>query len=242
MTGATPSASSAPSTAGTLTPGPTAPSRSSSRRPPDDPRRPGSRSSPTPWPPSPGTTWMTRNPAAGPSGTSRPPTRPTSTARTTPTWPAASGGHDDLVARAGRMVPFRSARPTRSTRPTRSRRLPSAGRRATPPTPWAPSIWPTTRLSSSEGRSPDCVFWNMCLWNPFLHTYNYDYEQVTINGAQVTYEPDGSWVIVVRPSDRTTRTWSRQPDTARAASGSAGSCPNETPDQPEVTVVPAAAG
>ena len=36
-----------------------------------------------------------------------------------------------------------------------------------------------------RGRSPDCVFWNMCLWNPLLHTYNYDYERVTINGAQV---------------------------------------------------------
>jgi hypothetical protein len=48
-----------------------------------------------------------------------------------------------------------------------------------------------------EGRSPDCAFWNMCLWNPFLHTYNYDYERVTINGGQVEYDDDGSWTIVV---------------------------------------------
>ena len=48
-----------------------------------------------------------------------------------------------------------------------------------------------------RGRSPECVFWNMCLWNRLLHTYNYDYERVTINGAQVHYEPDGSWTIVV---------------------------------------------
>ena len=33
-----------------------------------------------------------------------------------------------------------------------------------------------------RGRSPECVFWNMCLWNRLLHTYNYDYERVTING------------------------------------------------------------
>ena len=52
-----------------------------------------------------------------------------------------------------------------------------------------------------RGRSPDCVFWNLCLWNPFLHTYNYDYERVTINGAQVQYEEDGSWVIVIAPTD-----------------------------------------
>ena len=36
-----------------------------------------------------------------------------------------------------------------------------------------------------RGRSPECAFWNLCLWNPFLHTYNYDYERVTINGGQV---------------------------------------------------------
>ena len=52
-----------------------------------------------------------------------------------------------------------------------------------------------------RGRSPQCAFWNLCLWNPFLHTYNYDYERVTINGAQVHYEADGSWVIVISPTD-----------------------------------------
>src|SRR5205807_4182596 len=36
-----------------------------------------------------------------------------------------------------------------------------------------------------RGRSPECAFWNLCLWNQFLHTYNYDYERVTINGGQV---------------------------------------------------------
>ncbi len=52
-----------------------------------------------------------------------------------------------------------------------------------------------------RGRSPECAFWNLCLWNPFLHTYNYDYERVTINGTQVHYEPDGSWTIVIAPRD-----------------------------------------
>ncbi len=52
-----------------------------------------------------------------------------------------------------------------------------------------------------EGTSPECVFWNLCLWNPFLHTYDYTYERVTINGAHVTYEPDGSWRIVVSDTD-----------------------------------------
>lgn len=52
-----------------------------------------------------------------------------------------------------------------------------------------------------RGRSPACVFWNLCLWNPLLHTYNYAYDRVTINGTQVAYEDDGSWVIVIAETD-----------------------------------------
>ena len=41
-----------------------------------------------------------------------------------------------------------------------------------------------------RGRSPECAFWNVCLWNELLHTFNYDYSdrsgQVTRNGSQVT--------------------------------------------------------
>lgn len=90
------------------------------------------------------------------------------------------------------------------------------------------------------GRSPECAFWNMCLWNPLLHTYNYDYERVTINGAQVQYEPDGSWTIVVAP---------RRPDhpnwvsTAGHRSGRIWFrwfLPAGTPEQPHVEVVPVA--
>jgi hypothetical protein len=91
-----------------------------------------------------------------------------------------------------------------------------------------------------RGRSPECVFWNMCLWNRLLHTYNYDYERVTINGAEVTYEPDGTWVIVVAPrrpahpnwvstaGHRTGRIWFRW------------FLPDNTPEQPQVEVVPVA--
>src|SRR3546814_15460877 len=52
-----------------------------------------------------------------------------------------------------------------------------------------------------EGRSPECAFWNLCLWNPFLHTYDYAYDRVTINKAQVQYEADGSWKIFVSAKD-----------------------------------------
>ena len=52
-----------------------------------------------------------------------------------------------------------------------------------------------------SGTSPECAFWNMVLWNPFLHTYDSAYERVAINGGQVSYEEDGSWVIVVAQRD-----------------------------------------
>jgi hypothetical protein len=58
-----------------------------------------------------------------------------------------------------------------------------------------------------SGRSPACAFWNMCLWNPLLHTYNSAYDRVTINGMQLTYEPDGSWVIVVAGQDPGHANW-----------------------------------
>jgi len=52
-----------------------------------------------------------------------------------------------------------------------------------------------------EGRSPDCAFWNLCLWNRFMHTYDYSYGRVTINGEQVRYADDGSWTVVVASED-----------------------------------------
>jgi hypothetical protein len=91
-----------------------------------------------------------------------------------------------------------------------------------------------------RGRSPECAFWNLCLWNPFLHTYDYTYDRVTINGAQVRYEPDGSWEIAIAPRDpghpnwvstqghRTGRLWFRW------------FLPAETPSKPVVEVRKAA--
>ena len=58
-----------------------------------------------------------------------------------------------------------------------------------------------------EGRSPPCAFWNLCLWNQFLQTYDYRYERVTINGGQCAYEADGSWRIVVAHDDPGVPNW-----------------------------------
>jgi hypothetical protein len=89
-----------------------------------------------------------------------------------------------------------------------------------------------------RGRSPECAFWNLCLWNPLLHTYNYDRGRVTINGDQATYEDDGSWTIVISETDpghpnwvwtqghRTGRIWLRW------------FIPAETPEPLTTSVVP----
>ena len=89
-----------------------------------------------------------------------------------------------------------------------------------------------------RGRSPECAFWNMCLWNRLLHTYNYDYERVTINGAQVRYESDGSFIIVVSARRPAHPNWV---STAGHRSGRIWFrwfLPAETPPQPQVEVLP----
>jgi hypothetical protein len=58
-----------------------------------------------------------------------------------------------------------------------------------------------------EGRSPECAFWNMCLWNPYLQTFDYRYEDVTINAGQVALERDGSWRIAVAAEDPGIPNW-----------------------------------
>ena len=88
-----------------------------------------------------------------------------------------------------------------------------------------------------RGTSPECVFWSMCLWNPFLHTYNYDYQRVTINGSQVQYEPDGSWAIVVAPQDPGHPNWVSTAGHRRGRIWFRWFLPSETPEHPSVEVV-----
>jgi hypothetical protein len=88
-----------------------------------------------------------------------------------------------------------------------------------------------------EGRSPECAFWNMCLWNPFLHTYNYEYERVTINGGQVTYEPDGSWRIVIAPRDPGMPNWVSTQGHPRGRIWFRWFLPSATPEHPTTKVI-----
>ncbi|MFI5040945.1 MAG: hypothetical protein ACHQNA_03680 [Acidimicrobiales bacterium] len=88
-----------------------------------------------------------------------------------------------------------------------------------------------------RGRSPECAFWNLCLWNQFLHTYNYDYERVTINGGQVAFEPDRSWVIVVSAGDPGHPNWVSTAGHPRGRLWFRWFYPDHTPDRPTTEVV-----
>lgn len=58
-----------------------------------------------------------------------------------------------------------------------------------------------------EGRSPECAYWGCMLWNPFMQTFDYRYERIGVNGAQVISEPDGSWRLVVASRDPGQPNW-----------------------------------
>jgi hypothetical protein len=88
-----------------------------------------------------------------------------------------------------------------------------------------------------EGTSPDCVFWNLCLWNPFLHTYDYTHERVTINGAHVSYEPDGSWRIVISEKDPGHPNWVATAGRPKGLIWLRWFLPEETPAHPQCRVV-----
>ncbi len=93
-----------------------------------------------------------------------------------------------------------------------------------------------------EGRSPPCAFWNVCLWNQFLHTYDYAYERVTLNGSQVVYEPDGSWTLVVAHHDPGHVNWISTAGHPRGRIWFRWFLPEITPVRPTTRVIRIAAG
>ncbi len=88
-----------------------------------------------------------------------------------------------------------------------------------------------------EGRSPECAFWNLCLWNSLLHTYNYDYDQVSVNGSQVRYEDDGSWRIVVSAHDPGLPNWVSTQGHTDGLLWFRWFLPDHTPERPTTRIV-----
>lgn len=90
-----------------------------------------------------------------------------------------------------------------------------------------------------EGRSPDCAFWNLCLWNAFLCTYDYRYERCTLNGGQVRHEADGSWRIVIAGRDPGHPNWVSTAGHAQGLLWFRWFLPAEVPARPTARVVKA---
>ncbi|HLI72775.1 MAG TPA: DUF1214 domain-containing protein [Acidimicrobiales bacterium] len=88
-----------------------------------------------------------------------------------------------------------------------------------------------------EGRSPACAFWNACLWNQFLHTYDDAYARVSLNGGQVTYEPDGSWRLVIAGWDPGHPNWISTAGHGRGRIWFRWFLPEETPARPRTRVL-----
>jgi hypothetical protein len=88
-----------------------------------------------------------------------------------------------------------------------------------------------------RGKSPECAFWNMVLWNPFLHSYDYAYERVAINGEQVVYEDDGSWRIIISPDHPRHPNWVSTQGHERGLIWFRWFLPAHTPDAIEARVV-----
>jgi hypothetical protein len=49
-----------------------------------------------------------------------------------------------------------------------------------------------------RGRSPECTFWNVCLWNPLLHSFDgLDGTPTSRHDAAIDLDTDGGWTIQV---------------------------------------------
>jgi len=88
-----------------------------------------------------------------------------------------------------------------------------------------------------EGRAPACAFWNLCLWNPFLQTYDYRHHRVTINGGQIALEPDGSWRVVISARDPGHPNWLTTAGHPRGVLWFRWFLADETPARPTARVV-----
>lgn len=58
-----------------------------------------------------------------------------------------------------------------------------------------------------EGRFPQCRMANVCLWNHYLQTYDYETRTSSLNRKQTRLQPDGSFRIVVAHRDPGVPNW-----------------------------------
>ena len=58
-----------------------------------------------------------------------------------------------------------------------------------------------------KGRIPECRFANVVLWNKYMQSLDFTNRQISLNRNQIEYEENGSFRIVVAPSDPGVPNW-----------------------------------
>jgi len=92
-----------------------------------------------------------------------------------------------------------------------------------PPAAWSPNVpgWgtpdnvyalgvldlPADRALVVEGRSPQCTYWGVQVWNRYMQSLDYRHHRVSLNHDQVDLEPDGSFRVVVAHDDPGIPNW-----------------------------------
>ncbi len=71
----------------------------------------------------------------------------------------------------------------------------------------APFVLNDDQALVMEGRMPACRYANVCLWNRYMQTMDYRYRSVGLNRAQMTFEDDGSFRIVITRRDPGVPNW-----------------------------------
>lgn len=57
------------------------------------------------------------------------------------------------------------------------------------------------------GRFPECRFANVCLWNRFIQSFDFNNRRISLNRKQTTLEPDGSFRMVIAHRDPGVPNW-----------------------------------
>jgi hypothetical protein len=68
------------------------------------------------------------------------------------------------------------------------------------------------RLADGEGlelrgTSPACTWWGVQLWNPYMQSYDQRYHPAARNNREIATDDDGSWQLVIAPSDPGSPNW-----------------------------------
>ena len=58
-----------------------------------------------------------------------------------------------------------------------------------------------------EGKKLDCCYWSIQIFNRWLESPDYRYNKVSINSSEVTYEDDGSFVVVLAAENKGFKNW-----------------------------------